>query len=134
MNFLENRQILKELLQQGDVMNTVNGGVRETHFRMEKSGKDLIVELANPSIRPESFNISVHGNDLMINVLHAAGGRNTEEGRVYPIFARIIKIPYFVDINGIKAYYEDGLFKVLLPYNPALPENPFRIRIENLDD
>jgi len=134
MNFLENKKILRDLLRQGDLMNTVNGGVRETHFKIEKSGKDLVVELANPSIKPESFNFTIHGNELMINVMQTGEDGEQEQSVMYPLFFKVVKIPYFVDINRIEAYYEKGVFKVLMPYNNNLPQNPFRIHIQNLDN
>lgn len=134
MNFLKNRKVLRELLKQGDLMNSVNGGVRETHFKFEKSGKDLVVELSNPSISPEAFNFTVHGNELLINVMQSQEQENDQQPIMYPLFFRVIKIPYFVDINRIEAYYEKGVFKVFMPYNNNLPENPFRIHIQNLDN
>lgn len=134
MNFLKNKKVLRELLKQGDLMNTVNGGVRETHFSFEKSGKDMVVELSNPSINPEAFNFTIHGNELLINVMQYQKQHSNEQPLMYPLFFKVIRIPYFVDINRIKAYYEKGVFKVFLPYNNNLPENPFRIHIQNLDN
>ena len=134
MNFLKDKKLLHELLKQGDLMNTVNGGVRETNFKIEKTGKDLVVELSNPSINPEAFNFTVQGNELLINVMHFDHEQNGQQFVMYPLFLKIIKIPYFVDINRIEASYEEGIFKVLMPYNNNLPDNPFRIRIKNLDN
>jgi HSP20 family protein len=113
MNFLNNKKVLVELLKQGDLMNTVNGGVRETHFKLEKSGKDLVVELSNPSISPEAFNFTVHGNELLINVMQSQEQENDQKPVMYPLFFKVIRIPYFVDINRIEAYYEKGVSKYL---------------------
>ena len=134
MNFLNNKKVLRDLLHQGDLMNTVNGGVRETHFKIEKSGKDLVVELSNPSVKPDAFNFTVHGNELMINVMQSNEADQHGQSVMYPLFFKVVKIPYFVDINRIEAYYEKGVFKVFMPYNNNLPENPFRIHIRNLDN
>ena len=134
MNFLKKKNLLRELLLQGDLMNTVNGGVRETYFKIEKSGKDLVVELSNPSVNPEAFNFTINGNELLINVMQYEGLEDREQPVMYPLFMKVIKIPYFVDINKINASYEDGIFKVLMPYNNNLPENPFRLHIRNLDN
>lgn len=134
MNFLKKRDLLRELLHQGDLMNTINGGVRETYFKIEKSGKDLIVEVSNPSISPEAFSFTINGNELLINVMQYEDQEGGEQPRKYPLFLKVIKIPYFVDINEIKALYEGGIFKVLMPYNNNLPENPFRLHIKNLDN
>jgi HSP20 family protein len=134
MNFLKNQRLLKELLNQGDLMNTVNGGVRETHFKIDQVGKDLLVELSNPSIHPESFNFTIQGNELLINVMHFGNKQIGLDYIMYPLFFKIIRIPYFVDINKIEASYERGIFKVLMPFNNNLPQNPFKIDIKNLDN
>ena len=115
-------------------MNTVNGGVRETHFKIDQAGKDLVVELSNPSINPESFNFTIQGNELLINVMHFDNQSGDQNFIMYPLFFKIIRIPYFVDINRIEAYYEKGMFKVLMPFNNNLPRNPFKIDIKNLDN
>ena len=134
MNFLKKKYLLRELLQQGDLMNTVNGGVRETYFKIEKSGKDLVVELSNSSVSPEAFSFTISGNELLINVMQYEGLEDREQPIMYPLFMKVIKIPYFVDINKINATFEEGIFKVLMPYNNNLPENPFRLHIRNLDN
>ena len=134
MNFLKNKTVLRELLKQGDMMNTVNGGVRETRLSFEKSGKDMVIELSNPSINPEAFNFTIHGNELLINVMQYKEQESNEHPSMYPLFFKVIRIPYFVDINRIEAYYEKGVFKVFMPYNNNLPENPFTIHIQNLDN
>jgi len=134
MNFLKNKKVLKELLKQGDLMNTVNGGVRETHFKIEKAGRDLLIELSNPSVSPEAFNFTINGNELLINVMQSDMHNESEYPYMYPLFLKIIKIPYFVEINRIEASYENGVFKILMPYNNNLPEKPFKINIQNLDN
>jgi HSP20 family protein len=134
MNFLKNKKVLRELLKQGDLMNTVNGGVRKTHFKIEKSGRDLLVELSNPSISPEAFNFTVNGNELLINVMQYDVQEGHEQPYIFPLFLKVIKIPYFVEINKIEAYYENGVFKILMPYNNNLPEKPFKINIQKRDN
>lgn len=134
MNFLEDKKLLRELLKQGDLMNTVNGGVRETKFKIESDGKDLIVQLSNPSISPEAFNFTIQGNELYINVMHIEKHLNSQNNTMYPLFFKVIRIPYFVEINKIEASYEQGKFKVLMPYNNSLPDKPYRINIRNLDN
>jgi HSP20 family protein len=134
MNFLKNKKLLHELLRQGDLMNTVNGGVRETSFKIKQVGKDLMVELSNPSVQPEAFNFTIHRNDLLINVMKFNEADRDEQPMIFPLFFKAVKIPYFVDISRIEASYENGVFKVLMPYNEDLPQKPYRINIQNLDN
>jgi HSP20 family molecular chaperone IbpA len=52
---------------------------------------------------------------------------------MYPLFFKVVIIPYYVDINKIEATYEQGIFKILLPYNKNLPKTPFTVQVKNRD-
>ena len=65
MDFLKHKTLLKELLKQADIMNTVNGGVRKTEYSAKMLGDDIIIEVSNPSIPPEAFNFTI--NNLPLN-------------------------------------------------------------------
>lgn len=134
MNILENKTFLRDLLRQGDLMNTVNGGVRKTEFSIKKVGNDILIEVSNPSITPESFNFTINKNELLINVMRFDKSFSNGQPIMYPLFFKAIQIPYYVDINKIEAIFENGIFKVLLPYNNNLPDSPFRVHIKNIDN
>ena len=134
MNILDNKTFLRDLLGQSDLMNTVNGGVRKTEFSIKKVGNDILIEVSNPSIAPESFNFTINKNELLINVMRFNKSFSNGQPIMYPLFFKVIQISYYVDINRIKATFENGVFKVLLPYNNNLPDNPFRVHIKNIDN
>lgn len=134
MNILDNKTFLRDLLGQSDLMNTVNGGVRKTEFSVKKVGNDILIEVSNPSIAPESFNFTINKNELLINVMRFNKSFSNGQPIMYPLFFKVIQIPYYVDINRIEATFENGVFKVLLPYNNNLPDNPFRVHIKNIDN
>lgn len=134
MNILKNKTFLRDLLRQGDLMNTVNGGVRKTKFSVKKVGNDILVEVSNPSIMPESFNFTINKNELLINVMRSDKSFSNGQPIMYPLFYKAIQIPYYVDINKIEATFENGKFKILLPYNDNLPDAPFRVQIKNIDN
>ena len=133
MDFLKHRIFLKELLKQADIMNTVNGGVRQTDYNAKKIGDDIILEISNPSILLEAFNITINKNELFINVMHFEKAHQNSQAVMYPMFFKIILIPYYVDISRIEAIFEHGVFKILLPYNNNLPKTPFSVRVKNRD-
>ena len=133
MNFLDNKTFLRDLLKQVDLMNAVNGGVRKTEFSVKKVGNDILIEVSNPSIAPESFNFTINKNELLINVMRFDKSFSNGQPIMYPLFFKVIQIPYYVDINKIEATFENGIFKVLLPHNNNLPDNPYRIHIRNID-
>ena len=134
MEFLNNKKLLRELLKQADIMNTVNGGVRQTEYKATKIGEDIIIEVSNPSISPEAFNFTVSKNELLINVMHFEKSHSDNQITMYPLFFKAVVIPYYVEINRIEATYEQGKFKILLPYNNKLPKSPFNVQVKNRDN
>lgn len=133
MNMLNNRPMLRDLLKQADVINTVNGGVRQTNYSVKNVGDDILIEVSNPSVRPEAFNFTVNKNELLINVMHFEKSSLDGQPLMYPLFYKSVLIPYYVDINRIEAVYEQGVFKILLPYNNNLPKSPFIVQVRNRD-
>lgn len=133
MDFLKDKKFLRELLKQADIMNTVNGGVRQTSYGVKKDGKDIVITVSNPSISPEAFNFTINKNELLINVMHFENSFLNGQPVMYPLFFKAIIIPYYVDINRIQATYANGVFELLLPYNDNLPEAPFNVQVKNRD-
>jgi HSP20 family molecular chaperone IbpA len=134
MEFLDNKRLLRELLKQADVMNTVNGGVRHTDYRVSNIGLDILIEVSNPGVSPDAFNFTVSGNNLLINVMYFVRSNNEDHPAMYPLFFKDVIIPYYVDINRIEAVYNKGIFKILLPYNNNLPQKPFSVKVKNRDN
>jgi len=133
MNFLNNHNVLRELLKQGDVMNTVNGGIRETSFQTRNLANGIIIEVSNPSLAPEAFNFTINKDELLINVMHMTRVPHSEQVFMFPAFFKSIKIPYNVDYKRIEAIYEHGIFRIFLPFNTTLPGDPFKVQVRNLD-
>lgn len=133
MEFLRNKKLLRELLKQADVMNTVYGGVRQTEYSAKNLGQDILITVSNSSVSPEAFNFTINKNELLINVMHFNMSYSNDQPLMYPLFFKAVKIPYYVDINRIEATYQDGLFKILLPYNNNLPKTPFSVKVRNRD-
>ncbi len=134
MNFLNNRTFLRDLLKHGDMMNTVNGGVAETKFRVKNINNDLLIEISNPSISPKGFNFTIYKNELLVNIAPFYDTFGKEPASSHPIFFRAILIPYYVDINKIEVTFEYGVFKILLPYNNKLKKFPYKINVKNIDN
>ena len=134
MNLLKDKKLLRTLIKQGDLMNTVYGGVRQTDFRIEQVGDDLMIRVSNPSIKPEAFHFTIQNNRLYINGLHKSG-QNGEDGEslVFPVFSQMVTIPFFVDITKIEGIYEHGEFRIYLPYNKDLPKGPTPVNVRFTD-
>jgi len=117
MNFIENRTLLRELLKQGDAMNTVNGGVRDTSYKLKNHASGIIIEVSNASLASESFNFTVDKDQLLIQVMYMNRVPNSDQILMFPTFFRIVKIPYNVEVERIEAIFENGMFRIFMPFN-----------------
>ncbi len=115
-------------------MNTVFGGVRQTDFRIENVGDDLLIRVSNPSIKPEAFHFTIQNNQIFINGLYTNDRVDqVSDPLVFPVFSKMVMIPFFVDITKIEGVYEHGEFRIYLPYNRDLPKGPTPINVKFID-
>lgn len=134
MNFLKNRSLLREILKQGDLMHTINGGVRETYFEIQHDGDDILIKVSNPSISPEAFNFTIHNNNLIIHVVYTSQPEADQKPLLHPLFSRVVQIPYFVDASKIEATFENDVFRIHLPYNRQINKEPQTLNVKFLDN
>jgi len=133
MNLLNDKTTLRSILRHWDLANTVNGGTSYTHFNIDNSKNSSIVRVKNHSVAPEAFKFVVKDNQLIIDILHFEKQPNNSELYWYPIFYKNIVLPYFVDISRIEAFYQNGEFKILLPYHKNYLNKPYELKIKNIN-
>jgi HSP20 family molecular chaperone IbpA len=105
----------KHLLTTVDLLNTLNGGVSEPHvsFREEAAGRELRVRV--PGVSKEMLQVEINDNKLSVfyHIPMVTSGK-----QVYlPKEVIHQTLPYFIEITGINATYEDNELVVKLPYN-----------------
>lgn len=108
----------KHLLTTVDLLNTLNGGVSEPYvsFREEPTGRELRVRV--PGVRKEMLQVEINENQLSVSYHIPL----TTSGKQVYLPNEVIKqtLPYFIEISGINATYEDNELVVKLPYNELL--------------
>ena len=62
MNFLLHTSVVRDLIKQGDLLNTVNGGTSQLTFSTVEVNGGLMLTVRAPTVAPESLNIVVKGN------------------------------------------------------------------------
>lgn len=124
MNILGNKEHLRNLLQYGDLMNTVNGGTAHTSFTIENHTDEIIIKISNKTVPEDAFKFFVQQNQLIMHVLHMEKSSSDEPQLAFPIFSRILILPYYIDISRIEAFYIDGEFRIKLPFNQNIPKTP----------
>ncbi len=115
------KNVLKDFVHQIDAINTITGGTVATMVNLKKSADKLIIQVNAPSVNSESFNIYVHGNQLVVyttlNDVTAVADEDEQSSRhMAPIFNRTFSIPPAVDKDQIDAVFEHGQLKILLPF------------------
>lgn len=83
----------------------------------DKDNFTVVVEL--PGLKKEEIDISLHGDALTISGERKAEEKKGKEGfrteRFYGSFQRTVTLPAAVNAKDVKASYQDGILKVVLP-------------------
>jgi HSP20 family molecular chaperone IbpA len=105
----------RHLLTTVDLLNTLNGGVSEPYvsFREDSDGRELRVRV--PGVSKEMLQVEINGNQLAIFYLIPM----ESSGKQMFLPKEVTKqtIPYFIEIAGINAAYEENELVVKLPFN-----------------
>jgi HSP20 family molecular chaperone IbpA len=105
----------KHLLTTVDLLNTLNGGVSQPYvaFREEPEGRELRVRV--PGVSKEMLHVEINDNELSVfyHIPMESAGQ-----QVY-LPKEVVKqtLPYFIEITGIHATYEENELVVKLPFN-----------------
>ena len=107
--------------------------IRGPHFiDMTETDNNLILRLKIPGIDPETLDISITNNNLSIKgeiqqefVENGQTYRRVE--RSYGSFSRAIQLPYRVLVDNVKATYDKGILKIIMP--KSKPEKSKKIQI-----
>lgn len=105
----------KHLLSTVDLLNTLNGGVSEPYlsFRERPDGRELRVRV--PGVGKEMLQVEIHENQLTV-LYHIP--METSGKKVF-LPKEVVKqtLPYFIEITGIQATYEENELVINLPFN-----------------
>ncbi|HMI65579.1 MAG TPA: hypothetical protein VK517_06060 [Cyclobacteriaceae bacterium] len=115
-----------DLMTSVDVLNTMHGGVSEPFisFREQPNGREIHVRV--PGIIKEAMQAEINNNELFVYYLIpvSSSGKLIQLPQV--VYSQ--KIPYFIEVNGIKATYEENELVVRLPFNEL--SNGYNRKIE----
>lgn len=115
------KNMLKDFVHQIDAINTITGGAVATMVNVTKSNAKLVIQINAPSINSESFNVYVHGNQLVVyatlsDVSETVNEDQQSSRHMAPLFNRTFNIPWAVDKDQIDAVFKHGQLKILLPF------------------
>jgi HSP20 family molecular chaperone IbpA len=109
------KQEFKDLLTSVDILNTLHGGVSEPHISIREETNHHEVRVRVPGIHKETLQAEVHNNELIIFYMIPliSSGKDVQ----LPQIVYNKAIPYFIEISGIQAHYEEDVLVVELPFN-----------------
>jgi HSP20 family protein len=133
MNLLNNKELLRGLLRQGDLINTINGGVSMTRVVKKQYDDEFLVSLSAPGLSAEAFNVVLNDNQLIVfSVLPDSGIEQEDQLFNIPLFYRSFDLPKYIDIDKIEAYHDDRELRVVLPFKENAA-NMRKIDIKHLE-
>ncbi|EMR01072.1 Hsp20/alpha crystallin family protein [Cesiribacter andamanensis] len=130
MNILQHKDLLHGLLKQGDVLNTLNGGMAMTYVEEQEHEDHKVLTFWAPSVPAEAFNIVLNINTLVVFSLLPSSADDAEAGSFnIPMFFRKFRLPAYIDVNNIEAVHEGDRLSILLPYkDTGVPIRRIRLR------
>lgn len=101
---------------------------------IKESDAEFVVELAAPGMKKEDFKISLDKNVLTISSEKEAEHKEEKDGYVrrefsFNSFKRSFTLPEKVNLEGIKAGYENGVLTINIPKVEGIVETAKLIEI-----
>lgn len=131
MNLLKNKPLLRNLLLQGDTLNTVNGGTSMSAVNTYRTDDAYVITLSAPSVSPDNFNVYLEYNSLIIYSL-LSDDMVQEENIVVAMFSKRFALPVDADLERIEALHEEGKLKVVVPFKSDTEKFKRKIDIRTL--
>lgn len=105
----------KDLLTSVDILNTLSGGISEPFISIREETDRHEVRVRVPGINRDTLQAEVHNNELIIFYMIPMESAGKEVQLPQIIYNNAI--PYFIEISGIQAHYDDNELVVELPFN-----------------
>ena len=103
MKLIKDKEFLKNIAQQIDLLNTLGGGVSETYVDVKKYKKGAVINVWAASVDPEAFKVVLNNNQLSVfSVLQS----KENPAMAAPLFNRTFMLPPQVDLGRVEAVYK----------------------------
>ena len=132
MNIIKNKKLLKGISQQIDQLNTLGGGVSMAYVGIDREKDKMVVTVTAPGISVDAMHVTVEYNRLVVYGLlpQSIDNDSVQPGLTLPLFSQVVKIPFHVDTEQIRAVYNEGQLQVELPYSEDRQQKGREIYIE----
>jgi len=132
MNIIKNKKLLKGISQQIDQLNTLGGGVSMAYVGVDRKEDKMVVIVTAPGVAVEAMHVMVEYNRLVVYGLlpQSIESDSSQPALTLPLFSQVVKIPFHVDTEQIRAVYSEGQLQVELPYSEDRQQKGREIEIE----
>lgn len=130
MNLLENKDILRNLLFQGDQMNTLAGGVSKIDLKKEDQEDGFLITVHAPGVAADQLKVITDQNSLQIFATLDQPSDST--GVMIPIFFKKVELPNFVDTSETEAVHEQHRLEVFVPMGTNATQSKTEVEIRQL--
>ncbi|RAU84324.1 Hsp20/alpha crystallin family protein [Pontibacter arcticus] len=120
MKLIKDKELLRNIAHQIDLLNTVGGGVSETQIDVTKYKKGTVVEVQAAGVSADAFKVVLHENKLIVSSLLFS---EENENMAAPLFSKVFSLPPQVDRNRIEAIYSENRLQIKLPYQETDSES-----------
>jgi len=130
MNLLENKDVLRSLLFQGDQLNTLAGGIAKVNFNIENQNDGFLITVEAPGISADQLKVISERNSLHIfaNMNHPAENL----GVMIPLFYRKVDLPIFANTDEVEAVHHDGKLEIFIPIGKNSAKSKKEINIKQI--
>ncbi|HEX8549709.1 MAG TPA: Hsp20/alpha crystallin family protein [Cytophagaceae bacterium] len=120
IDFLNNKELLRNLLKQADLINTISGGRIDPTVKIKTDDEGIVISINAPSIPLEAYNIILDGNQL--TVLYTINIKEKQDESL-PMFTRAFEVPSIVNTDKIEGVFKESMLTLILPF-----KNPNRLQ------
>lgn len=109
--------------------NEISEGFRTPKVNIKETNEEFMVEMAAPGMKRDDFQIELDNDILVISA--EVENQNEENNKSYTrkefsyeSFRRTFHLPNSVEADKIKAMYEDGLLRLVIPKKEEAKRRP----------
>ncbi|TRX47313.1 Hsp20 family protein [Fulvivirga sp. M361] len=115
MRYDKDKNWVEMVLRNADVMNTLNGGMSQAKVSIRKEEDHFLITTTAPGVNPDLFKVEVVGQNILL--YHMVQFNSSNNGLAIPRVLTSIPISMEMDYEKITAQVENGLLKVIVPFN-----------------
>lgn len=100
---------------------------------IQESNDEFVVEMAAPGMKKDDFHVTLDNNILVISSeVEHQNEENNQQGKYtrrefsYQSFKRSFHLPNTVEVDKIKARYQDGVLRLVVPKKEEAKQKPPR--------